>query len=214
MDDRAPGVSAQLRKRIGTLLGAGETVSLRRSTLVLKDVVLTKANGSETPAAAEMRLQVARRGLAPEPFNLERWDRTAAVERIGDRTFAFDRVGARHLVTRRHNKQQVVTKAGQRFYKDAPLTQWIFQVPVANKRGNGHLWLQRYIPLTEEGMRQLGLDIDLSRYSFTRGVDASHRAKVPTDTTGPPTSRQMTRVGARPKVGLRTPPSGPRGGPG
>ena len=103
MDDRAPGVSAQLRKRIGTLLGAGETVSLRRSTLVLKDVVLTKANGSETPAAAEMRLQVARRGLAPEPFNLERWDRTVAVERIGDRTFALDRAGARHLVTRRFN---------------------------------------------------------------------------------------------------------------
>ena len=41
-DRRAPGVSAALRSRIGTLLGSGATVSLRRDNLVLRDIVLTR----------------------------------------------------------------------------------------------------------------------------------------------------------------------------
>ena len=148
-DQRAPGVSSGLRTRIATLLDSGANVSLRRSSLVLRDVVLTRANGTETPAATELRLQVARRGLDPAPFSLERWNRAAAVQQEGNRTFAYDRGGNRHMVARQRNGQRVATVAGKRFYHDAPLTQWIFQVPVANRRNDGDLWRRRYIGLTE-----------------------------------------------------------------
>ena len=172
VDQRASGVSPALRARIGPLLDGGATVSLRRNSLVLRDVVLTRASGTETPAAAEMRLQVARRGLDSQMFNLERWNRQAALERAGNQTFAYDRDGNRHMVTRRRNGQQVATVAGRRFYRDAPLTQWIFQVPIANRRAGGALWRQRYMGLTEGGIAALGLPIDLAAYSFTRaGTD-------------------------------------------
>ena len=126
VDQRAPGVSAALRVRIGTLLDGGASISLRRNSLVLHDVVLTRANGSETPAAAELRLQSARRGL--DPANLDRWNRSAAVEQEGNQRFAFDRDGTRHMVSRRRfdadgNRRRVVTAAGRRFYQDAPMTQ-------------------------------------------------------------------------------------------
>ena len=175
-DERAPNVSSRLRTRIGTLLDGGATVSLRRNSLVLKDVVLTRQNGTETPAAAEMRMQVERRNLDPASFSLDRWDRTAAVEQAGNQAFAFDRNGNRQMVSRTQDKQRVVTKAGRRFYEDAPLTQWIFQVPVANQRGNGALWRHRYLPLTQEGIDHLDLDIDLSAYAFTRGGNAQEEA--------------------------------------
>ena len=70
-DNRTPGVSTALARRIGGLLDGGATVSLRRSNLVLRDVALTRADGRETPAAAEMRRQVGARGLDPEAFNLD-----------------------------------------------------------------------------------------------------------------------------------------------
>ena len=65
-DNRTPGVSTALARRIGGLLDGGATVSLRRSNLVLRDVALTRADGRETPAAADMRRQVGARGLDPE----------------------------------------------------------------------------------------------------------------------------------------------------
>ena len=174
-DQRASNVSSRLRTRIGTLLDGGATVSLRRNSLVLRDVVLTRQNGTETPAAAEMRMQVERRNLNPASFSLDRWDRTAAVQQTGNQTFAFDRNGNRQMVSRTQDKERVVTKAGRRFYADAPLTEWIFQVPVANQRGNGALWRHRYLPLTEEGIAQLDLDIDLSAFAFTRsGIAHAH----------------------------------------
>ena len=184
-DERAPNVSSRLRTRVGTLLDSGATVSLRRNSLVLRDVALTRQNGTETPAATELRLQVARRGLDPAPFSLERWDRTAAVEQVGNITFAYDRNGNRHMVARQSTvlgnnglraRQRAATVAGQRFYHDAPLTQWIFQVPIANTRQNGVLWRPRYLPITEEGIEHLGLDTDLSSFAFTRGGNAQEEA--------------------------------------
>ena len=155
-DQRAPGVSSGLRTRIATLPDSGANVSLRRSSLVLRDVVLSRANGTETPAATEMRLQVARRGLDPAPFSLERWDREAAVEHAGDRTFAFDRDGQRHTITRRRNGQRVVTNAGRRFYQEAPLTQWIVNVPVVSIRArSGARFNVRYIAVTDEMLQAL-----------------------------------------------------------
>lgn len=151
VDQRAPGVSRALRTRIGTLLDSGATVSLRRNNLVLRDVVLTRANGTETPAAAELRLQVARRGLDPANFSLERWDRGTGVEQVGNSTFAFDRAGNRHMIARRRNGQRVATAAGRRFYQDAPLTQWIVNVPVISVRARtGGRFNPRYIPITAD----------------------------------------------------------------
>ena len=182
-DQRAPGVSAALRNRIGTLLGGGATVSLRRNNLVLRDIVLTRANGTEAPAAAEMRLQVARRGLAPANFSLERWDRGAAVEQAGNRTFAVDRDGNRHLVSMRRNGQRVVTNAGRRFYQDAPQTQWIVNVPVISVRGTrGGTFNPRYIPITDaflQAMEDQGRDVrGLSDLRWTRdGADAEDQVQ-------------------------------------
>ena len=114
-DNRTPGVSTALARRIGGLLGGGATVSLRRNNLVLRDVALTRADGRETPAAAEMRRQVEARGLNPEAFNLDRWSRDASIEQAGNATFARDRNDVRHMITRRRNGQRVATNSGRRF---------------------------------------------------------------------------------------------------
>ena len=183
VDQRAPGVSAALRARIGTLLDGGAAVSLRRNSLVLHDVTLTRANGTETPAAAELRLQSARRGLDPANFSLDRWNRGAAVEREGNRMFARDRDGTRHMVSRRRfdadgNRRRVVTAAGRRFYEDAPLTQWIVNVPVVSRRmPSGTLFNPRYMPITDEflaAMEAGGQDVQRLRdIRWTRdGADA------------------------------------------
>ena len=114
-DQRATGVSLSLRNRIGTMLDGGATVSLRHNNLVLCDVVLSRANGTETLAASEMRMQVARRGLDPAPFSLGRWNRGAAVEQVGNRVFAYDGGGNLHMVSRQRNGQRAATIAGTRF---------------------------------------------------------------------------------------------------
>ena len=105
-DQRAANVFSGLRNRIVTLLDGGATVSLRRKNLVLRDVVLTRADGTETPAAAEVRLQVERRGLDPASFSLDRWDRTAAVWRqdirIRSRRHSPDGHKATKRTARRH----------------------------------------------------------------------------------------------------------------
>ena len=132
-DNRTSRVSTALARRIGGLLDGGATVSLRRNNLVLRDVALTRADGRETPAAAEMRRQVENRGLDPEAFNLDRWSRDAP-EQAGNMTFARDRNDVRHMITRRRNGQQVVTNAGRRFYQSTSLTQWIVKVPIISKR--------------------------------------------------------------------------------
>ena len=103
-DNRTPGVSAALARRIGGLLDGGATVSLRRNNLVLRDVVLTRADGRETPAAVEMRRQVGNRGLEPEAFSLDRWRRDAP-EQAGNMTCARDRNNVRHMITRRRAGQ-------------------------------------------------------------------------------------------------------------
>ena len=149
-DHRAPGVSIALSRRIGTLLDSGATVSLRRNNVVLRDVVLTRANGTGAPAANELRRQVASRGLDPANFSLERWDRGTGVEQVGNRTFAFDRDGNRHMLSRRRDGQRVATAAGRRFYHDAPLTQWIITVPVISVRvATGGRFNSRSLPITE-----------------------------------------------------------------
>ena len=100
VDEKTPNVSAHLRKRIGTLMDSTAIVSLRRSlpepharlknftTLVLRNVGLSRADGLLTPAAAEMPIHFAKRGLDPAPFALERWDRNQAEEHRRNQRFA------------------------------------------------------------------------------------------------------------------------------
>ena len=62
-DERAPGVSAALRKRIGAALEAGERPSLQGKNLRLGSVVLQRSDGRDAPALREVALQMACRGL-------------------------------------------------------------------------------------------------------------------------------------------------------
>ena len=124
VDEKTPNVSAHLRKRIGTRSDSVAIVSLRRSlaqpharlknftTLVLRNVGLSsRADGLLTPAAAEMPIHFAKRGLDPAPFALERWDRNQAEEHRRNQRCAS--IGM----------AQMMTTASRRFYQGAPLTQ-------------------------------------------------------------------------------------------
>ena len=161
-DNRTPGVSVALTRRIGSLLDGGATVSLRRSNLVLRDIVLTRSYGRETPAAVEVCRQVGNRGLDPEAFSLDRWRRDAP-ERAGNMTIARDRNNVRHMITRRRAGQQVATNAGRRFYHSAPLAQWIVNVPIISRRNNtGSHFNPRYIQVNDAFLRAMerhGYDI-------------------------------------------------------
>ena len=53
----APGVSAALARRIASHLASGQQPSISGRRVVLRDVVLVRANGSEAPAAEEVRRQ-------------------------------------------------------------------------------------------------------------------------------------------------------------
>ena len=95
--------------------------------MVLRDISLLQANGTETPAANEVRLQAASRGIA---INLSLWGKDAAMMTQGNKTFAYNIAGASHIVARRRLGEKVVTKQGRRFYEEAPQTQWIVHVPI------------------------------------------------------------------------------------
>ena len=105
---------------------AGIQPSLKGRRVVLKDVVLVKADGSETPVAQEVRR------LRPN-INLSFW--SGETERDKNRVFAYDRDGQKHTVQRK----AVVTKLGRRFYEEAPQTECIIHLPVVQVRNNKSL---------------------------------------------------------------------------
>jgi len=63
--DRAPGVSRRMQDRIRRGLASGETPRMHGGSNVVKlgDISLTRADNTETPAAEELRRQVAARGF-------------------------------------------------------------------------------------------------------------------------------------------------------
>ena len=61
-DERAPSVSAALRRRIGAALDAGERPSLQMKNLRLGSIVLQRTDCRDAPALREVALQMARRG--------------------------------------------------------------------------------------------------------------------------------------------------------
>ena len=63
IDERAPGVSAAMRRRIAAALDAGERPMLRGNNLRLGSVFLQRADERDAPALREVELQMARREL-------------------------------------------------------------------------------------------------------------------------------------------------------
>ena len=107
-------VSAAMRRRVSNHLDAGDMPSAKGNRVVLRDISLVQANGTQTPAANEVRLQVASRGIT---INLSFWDKDTATMTQGNRTFAYDIAGNSHIVAQRRLGEGVVTKQGRRFTK-------------------------------------------------------------------------------------------------
>ena len=120
-------VSTAMRRRVSNHLDAGYTPSAKGYRVVLRHISLVQANGTETPAANEVRLQAASRGI---PINLSFWDKDAATMTQGNKTCAYNIAGGSHIVARRRLGEKVVTKQGRRCYEEAPQTQWIVHVPI------------------------------------------------------------------------------------
>ena len=128
--------SNAMQRRIAAHLAAGETPSVRGNRVVLKDVVLVRATGDRTPAAAEAERQATALGVN---LNMAFWDTSRATTYTStNRITAYDRSGTGHTVSRRTtrdgDRQQVVTRAGRRFYEQAPQTEWMINIPVIYRR--------------------------------------------------------------------------------
>ena len=150
-------------KRAREHLEAGVEPSLKGRRVVLKDVVLVRADGRETPVAQEARR------LRPN-INLSFW--SGETERDKNRVFAYDRDGQKHTVQRKAN----VTKLGRRFYEESPQTEWIIHLPVVNVR-NGQKFNERYIDLTPDVLKTIYVPTDpeyeLLKLNRTRGDEES-----------------------------------------
>ena len=123
--------SAAMQRRITSHLENGITPSVRGNRVMLKDIVLIKANGERAPAATEAERQAAQRNIS---LNIAFWDKEAATERKGNQILAYDTSGRKHMVARRYRDERVVTKQGRRFYAEAPQTEWIIHIPVVFRR--------------------------------------------------------------------------------
>ena len=130
VDERAPGVSAALRRRIATALDSGELPTLQRNNLRLGSVLLQRADGRDRPPLKEVEIQMARRSLntagAFDTFRPSTFMR-------GRNTYAVDIAGLEHVIARRIRGENRVTKAGQRFHQTS-YTRYIVQVPTIYER--------------------------------------------------------------------------------
>ena len=138
-------MSEALKERVRKHLEAGGRPSVKGKRVFLKDVVLVRADGKETPVAQEARR------LKPN-INLSYW--SGETERQKNRVFAYDRDGNRHTVTQKKAGELVATKAGRRFYEETPQTEWLIHLPVVNVR-NDEKFNPRYIDLTPGRLRNI-----------------------------------------------------------
>ena len=146
VDERAPGVSPAMRRRISAALTAGERPSLRGNNLRLGSIVLQRTNGRDAPALAEAEIQMRRRGIntagAFDTFA------EGAPMRRGRSTYATDTQGVERRITRRVNGENRVTPAGRRFYNQS-YTRWLVHIPTYMVR------------------RSTGQRFDMSRHDLT-----------------------------------------------
>ena len=97
-DERPPGVSPAMRKRVGAALEAGERPSLQGKNLRLGSVVLQRSDGRDAPALREVAIQMARRGLdTAKAFNTF----LPSTSVRGYKTYAVDVAGLEHVIARR-----------------------------------------------------------------------------------------------------------------
>ena len=124
VDERAPGVSAAMRRRITAALGAGERPALVGQNLRLGSVVLQRADGRDTPALREVELQMGRRNLdtagAFDTF-------LPGTSQRGRNTYATDAAGQERMIARRVRGENRVTQAGKRFYNQG--NAWCDEAP-------------------------------------------------------------------------------------
>ena len=113
-DERAPGVSAALRRRIAAALDAGERPTLKKKNLRLGPIVLQRTNGRDAPALREVAIQMARRNMdVAGAFDTFR----PSTSIRGRNTYAVDVAGLEHVIARRVRGENRVTKAGQRYHR-------------------------------------------------------------------------------------------------
>ena len=153
-----------MRKRIAAELDRGELPSLKKRRMHLGSVALQVANGTDRPALAEVRTQMANRGLnvdnAFDAFQPELYAR-------GNRTFVRDIAGVQHTVVRKVRGQHRVTRTGLRMQQDS-YTLWIGHLPVYIER-NGQRFRDDTFNITGE---QLGLALN------ARGTDEQQLAML------------------------------------
>ena len=123
--------SLAMQRRIANHLNAGIVPNIQGNRVVLQDVTLVRADGTRAPAAAEADRQATALGIN---LNMSFWDSQAATERRGNQIIAYDRSGLAHTVARRMRGQRVATRAGRRFYEEAPRTAWIIHIPSVHVR--------------------------------------------------------------------------------
>ena len=91
--------SAATQRRIASHLDSGITPSVRGNRVVLKGVVLVKANGERAPAAAEAERQAAQRNIS---WNIALWG-----HRSGNRVQGEPKPRLRHLRPDTHGGTEV-----------------------------------------------------------------------------------------------------------
>ena len=151
--------SAAMQRRIASHLAAGVTPSVCGNRVVLQDIVLVRATGDRTPAAAEAQRQAEALGIN---LNMSFWDNQRATTYRGNSVIAYDQSGIGHTVTRRvtraGERQQVATRAGRRFYRESPQTEWIMHLPVRGVRTpQNSIFNEHYINITSSAMEEMFL---------------------------------------------------------
>ena len=116
MDERAPGVTAAMRRRIAAALDAGERPTLRGKNLRLGSIVMQRADGRDAPALREVEMQMARRNM-PTAGAFDTFQ--AGTSHRGRNTYAVDSGGQERIIARSVNSENRVTQAGRRFYRQS-----------------------------------------------------------------------------------------------
>ena len=149
-DERAPNVSASMRRRIGALLDNGNVPTLRGNLLRLGDVVLSRADGRDTPRAREVEIQMRRRNM-PMAGVFSTYGPAAPVRR-GRGTYATHNAGVERMITRRIGNENRVTQAERRFYRQ-PYTRWVVRIPTYRQRRNtGGRFCEDAVDVTGESL--------------------------------------------------------------
>ena len=140
VDERAPNVSAAMRRRIAAALEKGERPTLIGNNLKLGTIVLQRSDGRDVPALRELELQMARRDLpVAGAFNTFQ----PGTSRRGSNTYATDTAGRERVVARMVRGENRVTKYGRRYFNQ-PYARYIAHIPTYRTRNGVRLGNDSY----------------------------------------------------------------------